>query len=363
MRIKSFNTGVLLSPLRTPFKTAVRSVNVLTDVIVRIETDSGIVGWGSAPPTAKVTGETVGSITGAINEVIAPQLLGSDCGDLEASLDILDGVLLHNTSAKAAVDIALHDIWGKSLGLPVWRLLGGAGKNIISDVTISINNPEIMAEDAFAAVKRGFSIIKIKVGGNISLDFKRLSEIFNIVGHDVKVRLDANQGWKPNEAVRILNEMAATGFDIELVEQPVKSADIDGLRFVTARSPFPIVADESCQNFKDAIDIMRIHAADMVNIKLMKCGGVRGARQIISAAKAFGSEVMVGAMLEGKVSAAAAAHIASSFNCVTSVDLDGPNLCTEHLVSGGPNFTDGPEICMNSDAGFGITGVSGVVWD
>ncbi|MCC8177903.1 MAG: dipeptide epimerase, partial [Cloacibacillus sp.] len=153
MKIKSINTGLLLSPLKTPFITAVRSVDVLTDVIVRIETDSGLVGWGAAPPTAKVTGETVGSITGAVNEVIAPLLLGSDCEYLEGNLELLDGALLHNTSAKAAVDIALHDIWGKSIGQPVWKLFGGNGKSIASDVTISLNSPEVMAADTVAAVE------------------------------------------------------------------------------------------------------------------------------------------------------------------------------------------------------------------
>ncbi|MCC8183492.1 dipeptide epimerase [Cloacibacillus porcorum] len=363
MKIKSINTGLLLSPLKTPFITAVRSVDVLTDVIVRIETDTGLVGWGAAAPTAKVTGETVGSITGAVNEVIAPQLLESDCGYLEGNLDLLDGALLHNTSAKAAVDIALHDIWGKSVGQPVWKLFGGNGKSIVSDVTISLNSPEVMAADTVAAVERGFSIVKIKVGGEVSLDFERLKTIFNAVGSNVKVRLDANQGWKPNEAVKILCEMETSGFAIELVEQPVKSFDMDGLRFVTAHSPFPVMADESCQSVKDAIDIIKTHAADMINIKLMKCGGIRGALRIISVAQAFGVKVMVGAMLEGKVSAAAAAHIASSFSCVSSVDLDGPNLCSEHLVSGGPVFTDGPEIHMNDNAGFGITDVPGVIWN
>ena len=244
MKIKSINTGLLLSPLKTPFITAVRSVDVLTDVIVRIETDTGLVGWGAAAPTAKVTGETVGSITGAVNEVIAPQLLESDCGYLEGNLDLLDGALLHNTSAKAAVDIALHDIWGKSVGQPVWKLFGGNGKSIVSDVTISLNSPEVMAADTVAAVERGFSIVKIKVGGEVSLDFERLKTIFNAVGSNVKVRLDANQGWKPNEAVKILCEMETSGFAIELVEQPVKSFDMDGLRFVTAHSPFPVMADE-----------------------------------------------------------------------------------------------------------------------
>lgn len=361
MKIAEIRIGVLKTPLKTPFKTSVRSVAEMTDIVVRLETSDGIVGWGSAPPTAKVTGDTEGSIQCAIEGYITPVMRGMDIGDLEACLDALEGSIFHNPSAKAAVDIALHDAWARALGQPAWRLFGGSGRSVRTDVTVSVNLPEEMAADAIRAVADGFDTIKIKVGVDAKVDFERIKAIREAIGYAPKLRIDANQGWKANEAVMALNRMADAGFDIELVEQPVKKEDIAGMEFVTAHSPIPVVADESCWSPSDAIELIHRRAADMVNIKLMKCGGIRGARQIISVAQANGVEVMMGAMLEGKISTAAAAHLTSSFNCVTKVDLDGPALCTIDPVEGGPVF-DGPEIILGNEPGFGVTDVPGVMW-
>lgn len=361
MKITEIRIGVLRTPLKTPFKTSVRSVSEMTDVVVRLETSDGIAGWGSAAPTAKVTGDTEGSIRCAIGEYIAPVMLGMDAGDLEACLDVLDGAIFRNTSAKAAVDIAIHDAWARGLGQPAWRLFGGSGRGVRTDVTISVNPPEEMARDAVRAVSDGFDTIKIKVGVDAKVDFERIKAIREAVGRAPRLRIDANQGWKASEAIRALNRMADAGFDIELVEQPVEKEDIDGMAFVTAHSPIPVVADESCWSPRDAIELLHRRAADMVNIKLMKCGGVRGARRIIAVARANGVEVMMGAMLEGKISTAAAAHLASSFPCVTKVDLDGPALCTIDPVEGGPVF-DGPEIILGDEPGFGVTAVPEVAW-
>lgn len=361
MKITAIKIGVLNTPLITPFKTAVRSVNDMTDVVVRIEADNGLAGWGSAPPTAKVTGDTVGSIIGAIDEQIRPVMLNADADDLEGCLDILGGALLHNTSAKAAVDIALHDLWARSMGQPAWKLFGGCGGEIRTDVTVSVNSPEEMARDARRAVADGFDIIKIKVGVDAAVDLKRIRAIRDAAGNEVKIRIDANQGWKANEAVRLLDRLYNEGLGIELVEQPVKAEDIEGMAFVTARSPIPVVADESCQSPADAIKLLSMRAADMVNIKIMKCGGVRAARQIISVAEAMGAGVMFGSMLEGKVSAAAAAHLSSAYGCVTCVDIDGPALCKSDPVAGGPVF-NGPRITFTDTPGFGIENVPGLKW-
>ena len=362
MKITRIRTGVLRTPLIVPFKTAVRTVNEMTDVIIKIETDCEISGWGSAPPTGKVTGDTVGSITGAIDEMISPVMIGADVSDLEHCLDILDASLIRNTSAKAAIDIALHDIWARSVKQPAWKLFGGSGHDVETDVTISVNTPEEMAADSRRALKDGFKIIKTKVGVGPEIDFIRIKAIRDAVGSGVKIRIDANQGWKPNEAVKILNRMQDAGFDLELVEQPVKAGDLEGLAYVTANSPVPVAADESCWSAKDAMEILRRRAADMVNIKLMKCGGIRNARQIIAVSQAMGAEVMIGCMLEGKVSCAAAVHLASAYSCITRIDLDGPVLCTVDPVKGGPLFDGGPKIRLTEDPGFGVEDVLGLQW-
>ena len=360
MKITSIKTAILRSPLKVPFKTAVRSVEAMTDVVVRIDTDGGISGWGSAPPTAKVTGDTIGSITGAIDEYIRPLLLGKDVENIEYNLDLLDKSLLKNTSAKAAIDIALHDLWAKSINQPAWKLFGGNGREIETDVTISINTPEEMATDALRAQNDGFRIIKTKVGNNTDIDFLRLKAIRDAVGNDIKIRIDANQGWKPAEAVRILNRFQDAELNIELVEQPVRAGDIRGLAYVTAHSPIPVVADESCWSPEDAISLLYEGTVNIVNIKLMKCGGIRSARSIIGIAHAVGAEVMMGCMLECKISCAAAIHIASASSCVTRIDIDGPILCAKDMIEGGPIFKTGPTISTTCEPGFGIKGVKGI---
>ena len=361
MKITAIKAGILLTPLKTPFKTAVRSVSDMTDVVVRIETDEGLAGWGSAPPTDKVTGDTVGSITGALEASINPALTGMDPCNLEECLDALDASIQRNTSAKAAVDIALHDLWARSLGQPAWRLWGGSGKVVRSDVTVSINSPEEMARDAADAAAEGFDTIKVKLGIDAELDFQRLRAIRGAVGGNVQIRVDANQGWTAKEAVRLIHRMCDDGLDIELVEQPVPAHDLDGLSFVTANVPIPVVADESCWSPADALQILQRRAADMVNVKLMKCGGIRAARRIVDIAAAMDAEVMIGAMLEGKISTAAAVHLASTYGNITKIDLDGPTLAASDPVDGGPAHA-GPEIAPGDGPGFGVRGVQGVKW-
>lgn len=361
MKIVSLETGILHTPLITPFKTAVRQVSEMTDVLVRLTDSEGRIGWGSAPPTGKVTGDTQGAILGAVDEHLRVAVLGRDGEDLNGNLDAVDSALVGNTSAKAALDIALHDLWARTLGQPMWKLLGGAGSDVETDITISVNSPQEMARDAVAAVKRGFRCLKTKVGVGADIDFARLKAIRECVGNSVKIRIDANQGWEPAEAVRILNRMADAGFGIELVEQPVKARDLKGLAYVTSNSPIPVVADEACWSPEDALNILGNGAANSINIKLMKCGGLRNARRITSIAESLGANVMIGCMLEGKISCSAAIYLTSSSYCINAVDLDGPALCSTDPIIGGPVF-DGPVIHLSKEPGFGIVDVPGVEW-
>lgn len=361
MKITDIKIGTLKTPLKTPFKTAVRCVDEMVEVIVKIETDAEVSGWGAAPPTAKVTGDTVGSIVGAIGDTIRPQLLGANAEDLEDCLARLNDSITRNTSPKAAVDIALHDLWARSIGRPVWQLFGGSGKQIKTDVTVSVDTPEKMTADAIAAKESGFDTIKIKLGIDSEVDLLRLRTIRSAVGDGMKVRIDANQGWTPKEAVHLLEHIESEGFNIDIVEQPVKAYDLKGMAFVTQRSPFPVVADESCWSPSDAIRILESGAADMVNIKLMKCGGIKAARQIVAIADAMGAKAMMGVMLEGRISSAAAVHLASAYDTITRADIDGPLLSKTDPTKGGPQY-DGAVITPNATPGFGVESVSGIEW-
>ena len=355
MKITEVRLAKISVPLRVPFKTALRTVNSVEDVIVEIRTDVGALGYGEAPPTGVITGDTTGAIIGAIQDHIAKNIIGMEIDNLEDVLQKIQKSIVHNSSAKAAVDMAVWDLYGQLYKIPVYKLLGGARKQIVTDITISVNEPEQMAHDAIDAIKRGYDCLKVKVGANPDLDVARLAAVRKAVGDDVLIRIDANQAWSPKQAVRILNQMQEKGLKLELVEQPVKAADIEGLKFVTENSYVPVLADESVFSPEDAMKIMQNHAADYVNIKLMKCGGLYNALKIISAAEVYGIECMLGCMLEAKVSVNAAVHIACAKKIITKIDLDGPVLCSEDPITGGAVF-DEKNITVSDEPGLGIKG-------
>lgn len=336
-------------------------MNSVEDVIVEISTDTGEKGYGEAPPTGVITGDTTGAILGALRDHIIPTLMGRDVDDLENLMIDLNRCVVKNSSAKAAVDMALWDLYGKLYRIPVYKMLGGSRKNLVTDITISVNPPEVMAEDARNAVGRGYDTLKMKVGIDPALDVTRLTAVREAVGPDVKIRIDANQAWNARQAIRILDQMQNKGLDIELCEQPVPAHDLDGLRYVTERSIVPVLADESVFSPEDALTILQTHAADLINIKLMKCGGIYNALKIAAAAELYGAECMIGCMLEAKVSVNAAVHLGCAKGVITRVDLDGPVLCTEDPVQGGAVFRE-KDITVSDDPGLGIRGVDGVMW-
>jgi len=356
MRITRVRLGRISVPLRVPFKTALRSVDSVEDVVVEVHTDTGAIGYGEAPPTGVITGDTTGAIVGAVQDHIGRAILDRDVDDLEDLLQRVQRSIVHNTSAKAAVDMALWDLYGQLHHIPVYKLLGGARKHIVTDITISVNPPEEMARDARDAIGRGYDCLKVKVGANPALDVERLSAVRHAFGDDVCIRIDANQAWRPREAVRILNAMQEKGLAIEFVEQPVKAQDIDGLRYVTEHSDVPVLADESVFSPEDAMRIMQTRAADLINIKLMKCGGLTNALKIASAAEVYGVECMIGCMLEAKISVNAAVELACAKRIITKVDLDGPVLCSEDPILGGAVFRE-KEITVSDEPGLGIRGV------
>lgn len=361
MKITDIRLGILSVPLRTPFKTALRTVESVEDVIVELHTDTGAVGYGEAPPTGVITGDTTGSIIGAVHEHIKKVLVGREVDEFEDRMKDLNHCIVKNTSAKAAVDMALWDLYGQSYQIPVYKLLGGSRKQIITDITVSVNSPEEMAEDAKKAVKRGYECLKIKVGSNPSLDVTRLMAVRKTVGDQIRIRIDANQAWSPKQAVKLLNQMQENGLDIEFVEQPVKAHDFEGMKYVTEHSYVPVLADESVFSPEDALKIMQMGAADLINIKLMKCGGIYNALKILSAAEVYGVECMIGCMLEAKVSVNAAVHLACAKQIITKIDLDGPVLCREDPVQGGAVFKE-KEITVSDRPGMGIEGISGLIY-
>ena len=356
MRIKDIQIGEIQIPLVTPFRTALRTVEAVDDIVIRVIGDQDMEGYGEAPPTAVITGDTKGSIRTAIQDFIAPALIGMELEDFDGVMRKLHSCILKNTSAKAAVDMALYDLYAKNLGQPLYTILGGNSNIVETDLTISVGPIDTMVADSLKAVQEGFRILKIKVGKEGMADVERIKAIREAVGPEIKIRVDANQGWNAKDAVRIITSMEDLGLDIDLVEQPVGAHDLAGMRYITSRVYTPILADESVFSAEDAIQIIQTGAADLINIKLMKTGGIYEALKICSIAEIYGVQCMMGCMLESKIAVSAGAHLAGAKGVITRADLDGPGLCRIDPYEGGPKY-EANMIYLNETPGLGITRV------
>jgi o-succinylbenzoate synthase len=360
MKITDITLGMLRVPLKRPFKTALRTVEQVEDIVVMLHADDGSVGYGEAPPTAAITGETHGSIVHAIRHHIAPRVVGEDVSDLNRIVGLIQQAIAGNGSAKAAVEIAVYDLWAQLHRSPLYALLGGGVPTLTTDVTISVNDVDVMVTDALAAVAEGYTALKIKVGKDIATDVARVRTIYDAVAGRAALRLDANQGWSAKDAVRVLTTLENTGVALDLIEQPVPAHDLDGMRYITARVHTPVMADESVFTARDVTEIVRSRAADIINIKLMKAGGITNALRIADVAAAHGIPCMMGCMLESSISVAAAVHVAiARSDVITRIDLDGPSLCALDPVDGGVRF-DGPHISVDGGPGLGIRNLRGL---
>jgi len=359
MKITEVRLGMVRVPLKTPFKTALRTVDTVEDLIVSIHTDTGHVGYGEAAATAVITGDTHGSMIEAIGKVIAPRLVGEDIANLNRIVRLVQTALERNTSAKAAVEIAVYDLWGQLYETPLYRMLGGGEPVITTDITISVDHIDKMVSDSISAVDRGFESLKIKVGKDIGLDVERVKAIHAAVEGRALLRLDANQGWTAKQAVHAMHELEDAGVHLELLEQPVRAQDIAGMKYVSDRVKTPVMADESVFGPLEVIELIERRAADIINIKLMKTGGISNAIRIADIAALYGVECMIGCMIETSISVAAAVHVAiAKSDVITKVDLDGPSLCAFDPVDGGVTFNES-EISVSEAPGLGIRAIRG----
>ena len=360
MKIVDVKLGMLKVPLITPFKTALRTVECVEDVIVMLETDTGHVGYGNAPATAVITGDTHGSVIEAIRTIYTPLLMDRNVADLNQLTREIGAAMINNTSAKAAVEIALYDLFAQSYQTPLYRLLGGGESSLTTDITISIDYIDKMVADAESAVERGFEILKLKVGKDIRLDLERIKAVYSAVKGRALLRLDANQGWTPKQAVSAIRSLEEAGVVLELVEQPVKANNLEGMRYISERVRTPIMADESIFGPLEVLDVIQRHAAEIINIKLMKTGGISNALKIADLAGLYDIECMVGCMLETSIGVSAAAHVAAAKSPVVSkLDLDVPSLCQFDPVIGGASYKDA-DIILNETPGLGIEKIEGL---
>lgn len=357
MKITGFKLAKLCVPLITPFKTALRTVTKIEDIILLVETDTGNIGYGEAPPTAVITGDTHGSIIDALRYHIMPAIIGMEVSDLSAITSTIQSAIVHNTNAKAAAEIAVYDLSAQAQNQPLYKMLGGGSPALSTDLTISLDGVDKMVADSLLAIKQGYKTLKIKVGNNIELDINRIREIYKNTKGRVGLILDVNQGWSAEQTVNILEGLEASGVKLDLIEQPVKADDIDGMRFITQRVSTPVMADESAFNAAQVCELLEREACDIINIKLMKTGGISNAIKIANIAEEFGAKCMIGCMLETSISVSAAAHFAAAHaDIITHIDLDGPVLGTFDPVEGGTTFA-GPKIILGDGPGLGIRAI------
>jgi len=346
-------THRLTAQLHTPFVTALRRTTHVESLIVELIDEDGHVGLGEAPQIWQVTGDSIDGSRACVEGLLAPLVTGSDPDEIVRLSRAVENAVRGNQAAKTAVDCALHDLAARRRGIPLVRALGGAALRVPTDVTLSAGEVDGLREAAATRVKEGFSTLKLKVGADAAGDLARIHAVREAAGPGVTIRLDANQGWTAREAVRIIHGLEDARLGIEFVEQPVPHWDLDGLAWVSDRVETPIMADESVSSVRDLVEVIRRRAADLVNVKLAKCGGLTNARTLLELARAHGLGTVVGSMMEGPVGIGAAASLVAAYPTTAVSDLDAAWWLATSPVTGGIRY-EGSDVVLPDGPGLGV---------
>lgn len=333
---------------RHAFKIArAASIPVRRSVWITLTDPEGNEGWGEAAVTTPYYGETADTAAAVLPllEKVVQEASEGDPFALERVEGALRAALGGHSAVKSAISAALHDLVGKRLGIPVWKLWGLDPVARVSSFTIGIDDLEVMREHVREAA--AYPILKIKVGTPRD---EEILEMIRDEAPDKAIRVDANTAWTVKQTLAALPMLEAYG--IELLEQPLQPGDLDGFRVVTAASSIPVIADESCRTAADIPSL--VGAVDGINIKLAKCGSLREAVRMVHCARAHRLEVMLGCMIESSLGIAAAMQVAP---LVDYVDLDGAALLAEDPFAG-PGIDDAGRCVFNDGPGLGVTPVA-----
>jgi L-alanine-DL-glutamate epimerase-like enolase superfamily enzyme len=318
-RIVEVATARLVRELNQPFVTALRSTTQVVSVAVRLTTDDGAAGYGEAPQIWRVTGESQASVEACVLGPLADALLGLDLDaeSVAAVHGLLARTVAGNTGARAACEVAAIDVVAQASGRGFAAFLGSSAETVATDITIAAT----VSDPAAERVPAGFAAAKIKVGIDPA-DVERVIRIHGEAGDGVRIRVDANQAWDLDTATAALDRWERADVPLEFIEQPLPAWDLRGHAELRRRVPVPVLLDESVFSVHDLDRAVDAEAADMVNIKLAKCGGVFAGREIARLARRCDLGLMVGSMMESELGVSAAAALASAIAPEQTHDLD-----------------------------------------
>lgn len=336
MKIDTIACWAVDVPLTRPYTVAFGTCDAAPLVFVRIEAE-GRTGHGSASPAEDITGETSAACQAALTSDQLSWLVGEDARDMQRLANALAPRMAGTPAARAAVDMALHDLGAQALGVPLHRALGEHHDALPTSVTIGIKDADAALEEAEEYLGRGFRALKVKIGTDVEEDIDRLRRLRSFVGDRVAIRVDANAGYDVPATLRLLAVAREVG--LELVEQPLPAAALAETRSLPDRDL--VCLDESVLDARDARRALDPLAAGSINVKLMKCGGIAEARRIASLAQLHGAALMWGCMDESRVSIAAALHVALASPATRYLDLDGHLDLAEDPFTGGFVLEDG----------------------
>ena len=334
------------------YRIAGHTYNSADNIIVKIDTSDGRTGFGCAAPAAEVTGETPAAALLALQDRLGPLLRASDAIDIAGFARRARETAPKAPAARAAAEMALHDLAGRRARVPLVRLLGIKRDRLPTSVTLGIDEPAATLERAARHKAAGFRILKVKIGEDWEKDLKTVRALRQALGPGILLRADGNQGYTEEQARRFL--AALRPGDIELLEQPTPRDDLEALRRLADEFEPPIMADESVMNAADASRLVDARAADLVNIKLMKSGGIGEAMEIARRTHRAGIGAMIGCMDESRIGIAAALHFALAAPNVERADLDGHLDLLDDVARGGVRIENGEILPALDEDGLGV---------
>ncbi|MBC7486299.1 MAG: dipeptide epimerase [Cytophagaceae bacterium] len=339
--------------LKEPFVISLGPLTHAENVVIVIRTHEGITGFGECSPFLTINGESMDTAV-AVAQLLAGKLKGKNALNIEDCVLSMDKIIFGNSSIKSAFDMALYDIAAQHAQLPLYAFLGGKkNKTIQTDYTISLGPLEKMVSDAQRIKDRGFQIIKVKLGGTKEEDIQRIKSIRLQIGNELSLRIDANQGWTPLDALEILKAIAP--YDIQHCEEPIPRWQYMKLPFLREQSPIPIMSDESCCDEHDAERLIELKACDALNVKLGKSSGIFKALKIIRLAEQAKLDLQIGGFLESRLAFTASAHLALCSDSVVYYDFDTPMMFEEDPVVGGIRYGDHGIVHVQDVPGLGAT--------